>query len=51
LNGYTVGVIANDPRHGGGARNAPACDRMIRLVDICDTFHIPVVNFVDNPGF
>jgi acetyl-CoA carboxylase carboxyltransferase component len=24
---------------------------MIRLVDICDTFHIPVVNFVDNPGF
>src|SRR5260370_1645145 len=24
---------------------------MIRLVDNCDTFHIPVVNFVDNPGF
>jgi len=51
LNGYPVGVIANDPRHGGGAPNAPACDKMIRLVDICDTFHIPVVNFVDNPGF
>ena len=51
LNGYPVGVIANDPRHGGGAPNAPACDKMIRLIDICDTFHIPVVNFVDNPGF
>jgi acetyl-CoA carboxylase carboxyltransferase component len=51
LNGYPVGVIANDPRHGGGAPNAPACDKMIRLVDTCDTFHIPVVNFVDNPGF
>ena len=51
LNGHPVGVMANDPRHGGGAPNAPACDKMIRLVDICDTFHIPVVNFVDNPGF
>jgi acetyl-CoA carboxylase carboxyltransferase component len=51
LDGYPVGVIANDPRQGGGAPNAPACDKMIRLVDLCDTFHIPVVNFVDNPGF
>jgi acetyl-CoA carboxylase carboxyltransferase component len=51
LNGYPVGVIANDPRHGGGAPNAPACDKLIRLVDTCDTFHIPIVNFVDNPGF
>jgi len=51
LNGYPVGVMANDPRHGGGAPNTAACDKMIRLVDICDTFHIPVVNFVDNPGF
>ncbi len=51
LKGYPVGVIANDPKQGGGAPNAAACDKMIRLVDVCDTFHIPVVNFVDNPGF
>jgi acetyl-CoA carboxylase carboxyltransferase component len=51
LHGYPVGVIANDPKQGGGAPNAAACDKMIRLVDVCDTFHIPVVNFVDNPGF
>ncbi len=51
LNGYPVGVIANDPKQGGGAPNAAACDKMVRLVDVCDTFHIPIVNFVDNPGF
>jgi acetyl-CoA carboxylase carboxyltransferase component len=51
LNGFPVGFIANDPRQGGGAPNAAACDKMIRLVDLCDTFHLPVVNFVDNPGF
>jgi len=51
LHGYPVGVIANDPKQGGGAPNSAACDKMIRLVDVCDTFHIPVVNFVDNPGF
>ncbi|HML16455.1 MAG TPA: carboxyl transferase domain-containing protein [Bryobacteraceae bacterium] len=51
LSGYPVGFLANDPRQGGGAPNAAACDKMIRLVDLCDTFHLPVVNFVDNPGF
>jgi acetyl-CoA carboxylase carboxyltransferase component len=51
LCGYPVGVIANDPRHGGGAPNAAACDKMVRLIDLCDTFHLPIVNFVDNPGF
>ncbi len=51
LNGYPVGVMANDPRRGGGAVDAPAAEKMIRFVDLCDTFHLPVVNFVDNPGF
>ena len=36
---------------GGGAVNAAAADKMIRFIDLCDTFHLPVVNFVDNPGF
>ena len=43
--------MANDPRHGGGAVDAEACEKMTRFVDLCDTFHLPVVNFVDNPGF
>ena len=51
LDGFPVGVIANDPMHGGGGLDAPASDKMIRLVDVCDTFHLPVVNFVDQPGF
>ncbi len=51
LKGCPVGVMANDPREGGGAVDADAAEKMIRIVDLCDTFHLPVVNFVDNPGF
>ncbi len=51
LNGRPVGVMGNDPRHLGGAIDGAAADKMTRFVDFCDTFHLPVVNFVDNPGF
>src|SRR5262249_8334551 len=51
LDGYAVGVIANDPRHVGGALTAAGSEKMTRFVDLCDTFHLPVVNFVDQPGF
>jgi len=51
LNGFPVGVLANDPQRGGGAPDMHACEKMIRFVEMCDTFHLPVVNFVDNPGF
>jgi acetyl-CoA carboxylase carboxyltransferase component len=51
LDGYPVGVIANDPMHSGGALTAAGSEKLTRIVDLCDTFHLPVVNFVDNPGF
>jgi acetyl-CoA carboxylase carboxyltransferase component len=51
LDGVPVGVLANDPRQLAGAIDAPAAEKMTRFVDLCDTFHLPVVNFVDNPGF
>jgi acetyl-CoA carboxylase carboxyltransferase component len=51
LDGIPVGVMANDPRFAAGAINADAGEKMLRFVDLCDTFHLPVVNFVDNPGF
>lgn len=51
LRGCPVGVMANDPRNFGGAVDATAADKMIRFIDLCDTFHLPCVNFVDNPGF
>ena len=51
VDGYAVGVMANDPKHLGGAVDARASEKMMRFVDLCDTFHLPVVYFVDNPGF
>ena len=51
LLGKPVGVIASDPRFFGGTITAQAADKMTRFIDMCDTFHLPVVNFVDVPGF
>jgi acetyl-CoA carboxylase carboxyltransferase component len=51
LNGYAIGIMANDTEHHGGAVNATASEKMMRFVDLCDTFHLPLVNLVDNPGF
>ncbi len=52
LNGYPVGVLASDSRHvNGGALTADGCDKLKRHLDLCDLFHIPILNLVDNPGF
>lgn len=51
LDGWPVAVIASDPYHYGGAWTADACRKAIRLVDLAETFHLPVVHFVDIPGF
>ncbi|MGK0169169.1 MAG: acetyl/propionyl-CoA carboxylase alpha subunit/acetyl-CoA carboxylase carboxyltransferase component [Gammaproteobacteria bacterium] len=52
FNGHTLGVIASDSRHAnGGALTADGCDKLCRHLDLCDLFHIPVLNLVDNPGF
>ena len=51
LNGHAVGLMANNTKHHGGAVNASASEKMMRFVDLCDTFHLPMVNLVDNPGF
>jgi len=48
--GNVVGVLANDPRVMGGALTSAAARKTERFVDLCDTFHIPIVNFVDQPG-
>lgn len=50
LDGHVVGVMANDPRVMGGALTSAAARKTERFVDLCDTFHIPVINFVDQPG-
>lgn len=51
LDGYAVGVISNDPYHYGGGLTADGSEKMGRFVDLCDTFHLPAVNFLDQPGF
>ena len=51
IDGIAVGVMANDPRFAAGSIDADAGEKMTRFVDLCDTFGLPMVNFVDNPGF
>ncbi len=52
FNGHPMGVIASDSRHiNGGALTADGCDKVKRLIDLCDLFHLPILNLVDNPGF
>ncbi len=51
IDGIPVGVLANDNRIGAGSIDADASDKMVRHVDLCDSFHLPLVYFVDNPGF
>ncbi len=51
LDGIPAGVMANDPAFMAGSIDAAAAEKMTRFVDLCDTFRLPVVNFVDNPGF
>lgn len=51
LDGYPVAVLANDPLVYAGGFTAAASDKMTRMVDLADTFHLPVVNLVDQPGF
>lgn len=52
FNGYPMGVIASDCRHtNGGALTADGCDKLKRHLDLCDLFHLPILNLIDNPGF
>jgi acetyl-CoA carboxylase carboxyltransferase component len=51
LAGRPVGVLANDCRFYAGAMTADGAQKVRRFVDLCDTFHLPIVSFVDEPGF
>jgi len=51
LDGRPVGVLCSDPNHYGGGLTADASEKLTRFADVCDQFRLPVVNFVDQPGF
>ncbi len=49
--GQSVGIIANQPKVMAGCLDVNASDKSARFIRFCDAFNIPVVNFVDVPGF
>jgi acetyl-CoA carboxylase carboxyltransferase component len=51
LDGWPIAVLANDPYHYAGGWTADASRKVERFVDLAETFHLPVVHLVDNPGF
>ena len=51
LNGRTVGIVANQPAHYSGALDINSSMKAGRFVRFCDAFNIPIVTFVDVPGF
>jgi acetyl-CoA carboxylase carboxyltransferase component len=51
LGGRPVGVLASDPRFYGGGLTGDAADKLVRFVDLCDQFNVPIASFVDQPGF
>jgi propionyl-CoA carboxylase beta chain len=51
VEGHSVGVVANQPLHYAGTLDIDASEKAARFVRFCDAFNIPVLTFVDVPGF
>ncbi|WP_353651539.1 acyl-CoA carboxylase subunit beta [Nakamurella sp. A5-74] len=51
VDGRSVGIVANQPQHLSGALDIDASEKAARFVRTCDAFNIPVLTFVDVPGF
>jgi propionyl-CoA carboxylase beta chain len=51
VEGRSVGIVANQPMHFAGTLDIDASEKAARFVRTCDAFNIPVLTFVDVPGF
>ncbi len=51
MNGRTVGIVANQPKVAAGCLDINASVKAARFVRFCDAFNIPLITFVDVPGF
>lgn len=51
IDGQPVVILGNDCRFYAGAMSADGAQKTRRAIELADTFHLPVVNFVDEPGF
>jgi len=51
MNGRTVGIVGNNPKHAAGCLDINASIKGARFVRFCDSFNIPIITFEDVPGF
>ncbi|WP_239341897.1 acyl-CoA carboxylase subunit beta [Frankia sp. CiP3] len=51
LDGHSIGIVANQPAHLSGCLDIDASEKAARFVRLCDAFNIPILTFVDTPGF
>ncbi|MBI1406397.1 MAG: carbamoyl-phosphate synthase large subunit [Caulobacter sp.] len=51
VEGRPLGLIANDPRHLGGAIDCDGAEKAARFLQLCDAFDLPVLSLCDTPGF
>jgi acetyl-CoA carboxylase carboxyltransferase component len=51
MNGNVIGVVANQPAFLAGVIDINASDKIAHFIRICDAFNIPLITFVDTPGF
>jgi propionyl-CoA carboxylase beta chain len=51
IGGHSVGIVAQEPSIMAGVIDIDAADKITRFVRMCDCFNIPLVTFVDSPGF
>lgn len=51
LDGHSVGIVANQPQHLAGVLDIASSEKAARFVRFCDAFNIPLITFVDVPGF
>ena len=51
IGGHSVGIIANNPAHLGGAIDSDSSDKASRFVQLCDAHDLPIISLCDTPGF
>ena len=51
IEGRPIGIIANDPRHLGGAIDSAGADKAARFMQLCDAHDLPILFLCDTPGF
>jgi methylmalonyl-CoA decarboxylase subunit alpha len=51
IGGYSVGFVANQPKHLGGSLDVDCSDKGSRFIRFCDAFNIPIITLVDMPGY